>query len=237
MSESSLSESAATPPATLGGPASLATAGGQTGPLPPVTLSALCEQVDWTALLDHPLLAVMRSRTLTPPVEQTTARDTIVQSIVYALAEAYDRYHAHEYADLFAHLAGQLTSAGSASDAPIAPTGSAHTGPALTESRGQHPASPVTPATTSLVERITQLETESVCRGLLEEANRTVDRVRLAALARLGTEADRRQLIESWPSRETHPRPRPAMSPPLSPGGAPLPRLPDDVRGFVAALK
>ena len=168
---------------------------------------------------------------------QTTARDTIVQSIVYALAEAYDRYHAQEYADLFTHLARQLATAVSASDAPIALTGSTPTGPALTESRRQNPASPVTPATTSLAERITQLETESVCRGLLEEANRTVDRVRLAALARLGTEADRRQLIESWPSRETHLRPRPAMSPPLSPGGDPLPRLPDDVRGFVAALK
>jgi hypothetical protein len=193
--------------------------------------------VDWTALLDHPLLAVMRSRTLTPPVEPTTARDTIVQSIVYALAEAYDRYHTQEYADLFAHLARQLTSAGSASDAPIALTGSTQTGPALTESRGQPSPSLVTATTTSLAERITQLETESVCRGLLEEANRTVDRVRLAALARLGTEADRRQLIESWPSRETHTRPRPAMSPPLSPGGDPLTRLPDDVRGFVAALK
>lgn len=209
--------------------------------LAPVTLSDLCEQVQWAPLLDHPLLAVMRSRTLTPPEEQNTARDTIVQSIVYALAEGYDRYHAHEYADLFAHLARQLAAADSLSAPGSAPIGASQTRPGLTEGVGQVPGSPLasslSAATSSLVERITQLETESVCRGLLEESNRAVDRTRLAALARLASEADRRQLIESWPPRESPPRPRPASSPPLSPGGAPLPRLPEDVRSFVAALR
>lgn len=194
----------------------------------PVTLKELCEQVEWSPLLEHPLLAVMRSRTLAPPADPAATRDTIVHTVVYALAEAFDRYHAHEYAELFAHLAQQL--------APPRAPGE----PPLTESRS--PASP--PATAaaatlaeSLTGRVAQLETESACRTLLEELNRAADRPRLAALARLASESDRRQLIESWPPRESHPRPRPASSPPLVTRGEPVDKLPDDVRGFVAALR
>jgi hypothetical protein len=230
-----LPESQAPPTPEPCGPSACSPAASAPSSLAPVTLSQLCEQVQWAPLLDHPLLAVMRSRTLAPPADPATARDTIVQSIVYALAEAYDRYHTHEYADLFAHLTRQL--------AP-GQTGAAE-GPALTESRGPiaessgafSGMSPATSAAASLAERVSQLETESVCRGLLEELNRTADRPRLTALARLATEADRRQLIDSWPARETNPRPRPASSPPLSPRGEPLDKLPEDVRGFVAALR
>lgn len=195
----------------------------------PVTLQQLCEQVHWSPLLEHPLLAVMRSRTLAPPADPATTRDTIVHTVVYALAEGFDRYHAHEYADLFAHLAGQLT-----------PTPSPEE-PRLTESRD--PASPAAAAPSaavlagSLAERVTQLETESACRTLLEELNRAADRPRLVALARLTSESDRRQLIESWPPRESNPRPRPASSPPLSTRGEPVETFPGDVRGFVAALR
>lgn len=224
-----LSESSAPPASEPRGETACQSVPADTPARPSVTLKELCEQVEWSPLLEHPLLAVMRARTLVPPADPAATRDTIVHTVVYALAEAFDRYHAHEYAELFAHLARQL--------APTLPPGE----PRLTESRS--PASPAVatePAAAraeSLAERVTQLETESACRTLLEELNRAADRPRLIALARLNSESDRRQLIESWPPRETNPRPRPASSPPLSTRGEPVDKLPDDVRGFVAALR
>ena len=194
----------------------------------PVTLRELCEQVQWGALLEHPLLAVMRHRTLAPPVDPAATRDTITSSVVYALAESSAHYHAHEWGDLFAHLARHL--------APHASSDTAGTA-GLSEATATGTTAVEQGASRELAERVAQLETESTCRSLLEELNRTADRPRLAALASLGTETDRRRLIESWPARDTPSRPRPTSSPPLTSRNDPLDHLPNDLRGFIAALR
>jgi len=208
-------------------------------PSGPVTLRDLCEQVQWGPLLEHPLLAVMRSRTLAPPADPADIRDTIASSVVYALAESSGQYHAHEFGDLFAHLARHLTPPVARATPELAGLSESNVSGLPVENPDATGAGTNGGRETSrgLAERVAQLETESACRSLLEELNRTADRPRLTALASLATEADRRRLIASWPARETHPRPRPATSPPLTSRSDPLDHLPTDLRGFVAALR
>ena len=158
----------------------------------------------------------------------TTVRGVITSSVVYALAESSAHYHAHEWGDLFAHLARHL--------APHASSDTAGTA-GLSEATATGTTAVEQGASRELAERVAQLETESTCRSLLEELNRTADRPRLAALASLGTETDRRRLIESWPARDTPSRPRPTSSPPLTSRNDPLDHLPNDLRGFIAALR
>jgi len=86
----------------------------------------------------------------------------------------------------------------------------------------------------ALAARLSRLETEVHCRGLLEQAGRASDPERLAALVALPDDPARRALLESWPPRDAT-RGRPLNSPPRY---APEPlRLPVDVQGFLAALR
>jgi hypothetical protein len=86
----------------------------------------------------------------------------------------------------------------------------------------------------ALAARLSRLETEVHCRGLLEQAGRASDPERLAALVALPDDPARRALLESWPPRDGA-RGRPLNSPPRY---APEPlRLPADVQGFLAALR
>lgn len=94
------------------------------------------------------------------------------------------------------------------------------------------------PSLEELTERFERFETESRCRMLLAERNRTFDAERLEQLAGLATDEERLELIESWPERDTdRRRSRPGTSRPLLEGHDELLRFPEDTRSFVAAIR
>lgn len=89
-----------------------------------------------------------------------------------------------------------------------------------------------------LVEEVRSLRAEVRSLALLEAAGRDVRPERLQALAALGTDDERQELIESWPERAVpQHRPRPETSAPLIESRHGLHRYPAEHREFVAALR
>jgi hypothetical protein len=94
------------------------------------------------------------------------------------------------------------------------------------------------PAVRQLLERLDRLETEGACRSLLEAHHRSCDVTRLKALTALATEAERIQLIESWPERSSaspHFHPRPTVSRPLTESESAM--IPKDAKALALALR
>ncbi|RPI88840.1 MAG: hypothetical protein EHM42_04060 [Planctomycetaceae bacterium] len=177
------------------------------------TLHELCERALLPALLDHPSLTGLRLRAVPLPetLDNSSLRSAVLTNLLRGVADCTESEPQFDPRALFVHLQQHLT------DEP--------------------PAAAHSPVETDLPQRITRLETELCCRGLLEAQHRHCDPERLQALVALPDEAARRALIESWPTRDSSLRTRPASSPPLGDRGESPLRLPEDVRGFVAALR
>jgi len=159
----------------------------------------------------------------------------VLATLLPALAQQPGQPPASDWSSLFAHLAVSLReSLGTEAHAIASGVGSGGVG---TGARGQtaagEPAAGPGPGG-DLHTRLTRLESELHCRGLLEQTGRGVDPERLAALMALSDDSARRALLETWPAREPA-RSRPAASPPRY-ATEPL-RMPADVQGFLAALR
>jgi hypothetical protein len=102
----------------------------------------------------------------------------------------------------------------------------------------------------SVMEELRQLRNKDAARDLLESAGVDVSPVRVKALAALGSDKDRQELVESWKGAEPSrtggrfgnggKAPRPERSAPLleSLGNDQGPmKYPNDTKGFAAALK
>ncbi|MCY2964859.1 MAG: hypothetical protein NT069_14680, partial [Planctomycetota bacterium] len=181
---------------------------------PPMTatLQELCEHARLDTLLAHPLLETLRDRTLeiADANEPRSVRAALLKGILEGIVEQIADQPDLDHPALFDHLSKQLADR-------------------------SKPAPPRD--LNDLLERVTKLETDAQCRTLLELHNRACDTHRLAALSALATDDARRQLIESWPSRDTAQRQRPHSSPPLHDRVEHTLKLPEDLKGFVAAVK